>query len=96
MPPAEPDHACSGSNSPMRTANHSLAKAKPAELMFASQCVINFFIHSGTAQAALTIPIMAPPQSSREPPAFRRPWLAAAALVVAGLLTVWPLLRRTD
>jgi len=31
-----------------------------AELMFASQCVINFFVHSGTAQAALTIPIMAP------------------------------------
>jgi tetratricopeptide (TPR) repeat protein len=28
---------------------------------------------------------MAPPQSSREPPAFRRPWLAAAALVVAGV-----------
>jgi uncharacterized ion transporter superfamily protein YfcC len=31
-----------------------------AELMFFSQCVINFFIHSGTAQAALTIPVMAP------------------------------------
>ncbi len=31
-----------------------------AELMFLSQCVINFFVHSGTAQAALTIPIMAP------------------------------------
>ncbi|HPW17474.1 MAG TPA: Na+/H+ antiporter NhaC family protein [Candidatus Aminicenantes bacterium] len=31
-----------------------------AEIMFASQCVINFFVHSGTAQAALTIPIMAP------------------------------------
>lgn len=31
-----------------------------AELMFVSQCVINFFIHSGTAQAALTIPVMAP------------------------------------
>ncbi len=31
-----------------------------AELMFLSQCVINFFIHSGTAQAALTIPVMAP------------------------------------
>jgi uncharacterized ion transporter superfamily protein YfcC len=31
-----------------------------AELMFAAQCVINFFVHSGTAQAALTIPIMAP------------------------------------
>ena len=31
-----------------------------AELMFVSQCVINFFVHSGTAQAALTIPIMAP------------------------------------
>jgi uncharacterized ion transporter superfamily protein YfcC len=28
--------------------------------MFVSQCVINFFVHSGTAQAALTIPIMAP------------------------------------
>jgi uncharacterized ion transporter superfamily protein YfcC len=31
-----------------------------AELMFVVQCVINFFVHSGTAQAALTIPIMAP------------------------------------
>jgi uncharacterized ion transporter superfamily protein YfcC len=31
-----------------------------AQIMFASQCVINFFVHSGTAQAALTIPIMAP------------------------------------
>jgi len=31
-----------------------------AEIMFLSQCVINFFVHSGTAQAALTIPIMAP------------------------------------
>jgi uncharacterized ion transporter superfamily protein YfcC len=31
-----------------------------AELMFVSQCVINFFVHSGTAQAALTMPIMAP------------------------------------
>ena len=28
--------------------------------MFLVQCVINFFIHSGTAQAALTMPIMAP------------------------------------
>jgi len=31
-----------------------------AELMFVSQCIINFFVHSGTAQAALTMPIMAP------------------------------------
>ncbi len=31
-----------------------------AQIMFVSQCVINFFLHSGTAQAALTIPIMAP------------------------------------
>jgi len=31
-----------------------------AQLMFASQSVINFFVHSGTAQAALTMPIMAP------------------------------------
>jgi uncharacterized ion transporter superfamily protein YfcC len=31
-----------------------------AQLMFFSQCVINFFVHSGTAQAALTMPIMAP------------------------------------
>ena len=28
--------------------------------MFVVQSVINFFIHSGTAQAALTMPIMAP------------------------------------
>jgi uncharacterized ion transporter superfamily protein YfcC len=31
-----------------------------AQLMFISQCFINFFVHSGTAQAALTMPIMAP------------------------------------
>jgi uncharacterized ion transporter superfamily protein YfcC len=31
-----------------------------AQMMFLSQCVINFFVHSGTAQAALTMPIMAP------------------------------------
>jgi uncharacterized ion transporter superfamily protein YfcC len=31
-----------------------------SQLMFLSQCVINFFLHSGTAQAALTMPIMAP------------------------------------
>ena len=31
-----------------------------AQLMFGAQCVINFFVHSGTAQAALTMPIMAP------------------------------------
>ncbi len=31
-----------------------------AQLMFLLQCGINFFIHSGTAQAALTMPIMAP------------------------------------
>ncbi|MBP7676061.1 MAG: YfcC family protein [Thermoanaerobaculia bacterium] len=31
-----------------------------AQVMFVVQCVINFFIHSGTAQAALTMPIMAP------------------------------------
>jgi uncharacterized ion transporter superfamily protein YfcC len=31
-----------------------------AMIMFVSQGVINFFVHSGTAQAALTIPIMAP------------------------------------
>ena len=31
-----------------------------SQLMFICQCVINFFVHSGTAQAALTMPIMAP------------------------------------
>lgn len=31
-----------------------------SQLMFFCQCVINFFVHSGTAQAALTMPIMAP------------------------------------
>ncbi len=31
-----------------------------AQVMFLIQCAINFFIHSGTAQAALTMPIMAP------------------------------------
>lgn len=31
-----------------------------AQVMFLIQAVINFFIHSGTAQAALTMPIMSP------------------------------------
>ena len=31
-----------------------------AQMMFLVQAAINFFIHSGTAQAALTMPIMAP------------------------------------
>lgn len=31
-----------------------------AQMMFVTQSVINFFIHSGTAQAALTMPIMSP------------------------------------
>ena len=31
-----------------------------AQVMFLIQCVINFFLHSGTAQAALTMPVMAP------------------------------------
>jgi uncharacterized ion transporter superfamily protein YfcC len=31
-----------------------------AQVMFLIQCLINFFIHSGTAQAALTMPIMSP------------------------------------
>lgn len=31
-----------------------------AHMMFFTQAVINFFIHSGTAQAALTMPVMAP------------------------------------
>jgi len=35
-------------------------KVIAAQMMFVTQSVINFFIHSGTAQAALTMPIMAP------------------------------------
>jgi uncharacterized ion transporter superfamily protein YfcC len=31
-----------------------------AQMMFLTQAIINFFIHSGTAQAALTMPVMAP------------------------------------
>ncbi len=31
-----------------------------AHMMFLTQAIINFFIHSGTAQAALTMPVMAP------------------------------------
>jgi len=49
------------------TALYSMAKAISnfhpiisSQMMFISQCIINFFIHSGTAQAALTMPIMAP------------------------------------
>jgi len=28
--------------------------------MFFTQCIINFFVHSGSGQAALTMPIMSP------------------------------------
>lgn len=38
----------------------ALPRGVIAEVMFLVQCVINFFIHSGTAQAALTMPVMAP------------------------------------
>ncbi len=38
----------------------ALPQIVAAQMMFAVQCGINFFIHSGTAQAALTMPIMAP------------------------------------
>jgi uncharacterized ion transporter superfamily protein YfcC len=37
-----------------------LPRGTIAQVMFCIQCVINFFIHSGTAQAALTMPIMSP------------------------------------
>lgn len=37
-----------------------LPRVVTAQVMFLVQCVINFFIHSGTSQAALTMPIMAP------------------------------------
>jgi uncharacterized ion transporter superfamily protein YfcC len=37
-----------------------MPKVVAAQVMFLVQCGINFFIHSGTAQAALTMPIMAP------------------------------------
>ena len=38
----------------------ALPRAVIAQVMFLAQSVINFFIHSGTAQAALTMPVMAP------------------------------------
>lgn len=38
----------------------SVPRLFTAQIMFLTQCVINFFIHSGTAQAALTMPVMAP------------------------------------
>lgn len=31
-----------------------------AQAMFVTQCIVNFFVHSGSGQAALTMPIMAP------------------------------------
>ncbi|MBP7148718.1 MAG: YfcC family protein [Acidobacteria bacterium] len=37
-----------------------MPKVVAAQMMFGVQSGINFFIHSGTAQAALTMPIMAP------------------------------------
>ena len=42
------------------TAIRVLPKAMTAQVMFLVQCVINFFIHSGTSQAALTMPVLAP------------------------------------
>ena len=44
----------------MESAIARLHPVLSAQLMFVCQCVINFFVHSGTAQAALTMPIMAP------------------------------------
>jgi uncharacterized ion transporter superfamily protein YfcC len=38
----------------------SVPRLLTAQIMFLTQSVINFFIHSGTAQAALTMPVMAP------------------------------------
>ena len=37
-----------------------LPHAVTAQVMFLLQCGINFFIHSGTSQAALTMPVLAP------------------------------------
>ena len=37
-----------------------LPRVLTAQMMFLAQCTLNFFIHSGTSQAALTMPIMAP------------------------------------
>jgi uncharacterized ion transporter superfamily protein YfcC len=37
-----------------------LPRVLTAQVMFLAQCALNFFIHSGTSQAALTMPIMAP------------------------------------
>ena len=37
-----------------------LPRVVTAQVMFLVQCILNFFIHSGTSQAALTMPIMAP------------------------------------
>ena len=42
------------------TAIRALPRAMTAQVMFLVQCGINFFIHSGTSQAALTMPVMAP------------------------------------
>jgi len=42
------------------TAIRVLPQAMTAQVMFLVQCIINFFIHSGTAQAALTMPVLAP------------------------------------
>lgn len=38
----------------------TMPRAIAPQAMFLTQCAINFFIHSGTAQAALTMPIMSP------------------------------------
>jgi uncharacterized ion transporter superfamily protein YfcC len=46
-------YACSGMI-------QSLHPVFAAQMMFVVQCVINFFVHSGSGQAALTMPIMSP------------------------------------
>jgi len=46
-------HACSGLIS-------SVHPVFAAQMMFVVQGIINFFVHSGSGQAALTMPIMAP------------------------------------
>lgn len=46
-------YACSG-------VIQSLHPVFAAQMMFVVQCVINFFVHSGSGQAALTMPIMSP------------------------------------
>ena len=54
------DRVSGGSRKASDAAIAPLPAVVAAQVMFSIHIVINFFIHSGTGQAALTMPVMAP------------------------------------